>query len=226
MVNSVEVAMYVGLKMLKDFVTVTPKTPVAKVQDLLEKQALGMLLVTEGDKAVGYVRKADVSAALPSVMSTLEKHEALYLLSRLTVDKIMHRDIVTVHPEMEIEAAAEMMYQNKLAGLAVVDSTGKLVGYINRTVMLDFLIEEMGFRQGGSRIFFEVEDKRGVLHAIAGVIKDKGVSIISTATFPLGGKRQLVIRLATDDPSEIIAELEAQGYHMNTPETFSGEWTR
>jgi acetoin utilization protein AcuB len=108
----------------------------------------------------------------------------------------------------------------------VVDSAGKLVGYINRTVMLDFLIEEMGFRQGGSRIFFEVEDKRGVLHAIAGVIKDKGVSIISTATFPLGGKRQLVIRLATDDPSEIIAELEAQGYHMNTPDTFSGEWTR
>jgi acetoin utilization protein AcuB len=172
------------------------------------------------------VRKADVSAALPSVISTLEKHEALYLLSRLTVDKIMHRDIVSVPPEMEIEAAAEMMYQKKLAGLAVLDSSGKLVGYINRTVMLDFLVEEMGFRQGGSRIFFEVEDRRGVLYAIAGVIKDKGVSIISTATFPLGGKRQLVIRLATDDPSEIIAELEARGYRMNTPADFSAEWER
>ena len=218
--------MYVGLKMLKDFVTVTPKTPVAKVQDLLDKQALGMLLVTEGDKAVGYVRKADVSAALPSVMSTLEKHEALYLLSRLTVDKIMHRDIVSVPPEMEIEAAAEMMYQKKLAGLAVLDASGKLVGYINRTVMLDFLVEEMGFRQGGARLFFEVEDRRGVLHDIAGVIKDQGVSIISTATFPLGGKRQLVIRLATDDPSAIVAELETHGYRMNTPADFASEWER
>ncbi|MFZ5427633.1 MAG: CBS domain-containing protein [Thermodesulfobacteriota bacterium] len=218
--------MYVGLKMLKDFISVTPKTPVAKAKDLLEKQALGMLLVVEGEKPVGYVRKADISAALPSVMSTLEKHEALYLLSRLTVEKIMHHDMVTVHPDMEIEAAADLMYQKKLAGLAVVDSGGKLVGYINRTVMLDFLVEEMGYRQGGSRIFFEVEDRKGVLHEIAGVIKDKGVSIISTATFPLGGKRELVIRLATDDPSEIVKALEAKGYRMNKPEDFSGEWER
>jgi acetoin utilization protein AcuB len=34
--------------------------------------------------------------ALPSVMTTLEKHEALYLLTRLTVGKIMRRDITVV----------------------------------------------------------------------------------------------------------------------------------
>jgi len=142
------------------------------------------------------------------------------------VEKIMHHDMVTVHPDMDIEAAADLMYQKKLAGLAVVDSGGKLVGYINRTVMLDFLVEEMGYRQGGSRIFFEVEDRKGVLHEIAGVIQGKRVSIISTATFPLGGRRELVIRLATDDPSDIIEALEAKGYRMNKPEDFSGEWER
>jgi acetoin utilization protein AcuB len=218
--------MYVGLKMLKNFQTVTPKTPVSKAQSLLEKEDLGMLLVVDGERLAGYVRKEDVFAALPSVMSTLEKHEALYLLSRLTVEKIMRRDITTVEPEMEIEAAADIMYRKNLAGLAVVDSSGKLVGYINRTVMLDVLVEELGFREGGSRIVFEVEERQGVLHEVTGVIRSKGVSIISTGTFYNEGKRIVVIRLATDDASDVVAGLEQAGYKMKTAADFVGEWLR
>ena len=216
--------MYVGLKMLKNFQTVTPRTPVSKAHDMLDQEDLGMLLVVDGQNLIGYIRKEDVSAALPSVMSTLDKHEALYLLSKLTVDKIMRRDITTVQPEMEIEAAADIMYRKKLAGLAVVDAGGKLVGYINRAVMLDVLVEEMGFRQGGSRVVFEVEERPGVLHEITGVIRSKGVNIITTGTFYNEGKRIIVIRMATDDPSEVVAGLEQAGYTMKTAADFVGEW--
>jgi CBS domain-containing protein len=116
--------MYVGLKMLKDFRKVTPKTPVKDADRFLRESDLWMLLVVddESGELVGYVRKEDIAMALPSVMTTLEKHEALYLLAKLTVGRIMRRDITVVPPEMDIEAAAEIMYQKNLAGLAVVDS--------------------------------------------------------------------------------------------------------
>jgi len=213
--------MYVGLKMLKGFQTITPKTSVAEAKKLLERQALWMLLVTDGDKLLGYVRSEDIMAALPSVMTTLDRHEASYLIHKLTIDKIMRKDILTVPPEMEIEAAADIMHEKNVAGLAVVDKKGKLVGYINRTVMLDVLVEEMGLRQGGSRIAFEADDHPGVLSKITSLIADKGVSIISTAMFFHNGRRMVVIRLATDDPSVVEASLAEQGYKIETYADFA-----
>ncbi|EGB14918.1 CBS domain containing membrane protein [Pseudodesulfovibrio mercurii] len=218
--------MYVGLKMLRDFVKVTPQTLVKDAQKQLEDNKLWMLLVVDdAGKLVGYVRKEDISAALPSIMTSLEKHEISYLMSKLTVEKIFRTDIKTVAPETEIEGAADMMYEMNLAGLAVVDSDGELIGYINRNVMLDVLAEEMGYREGGSRLTLEVEDRSGVLYEIAGVIANMKISIISTGTFFYNGRRIVVVRIDTEDPSTVAAALEDRGYKLVTPEDFEEEWT-
>jgi len=217
--------MYVGLKMLKDFKKVTPHTPVKDADKLLKDSDFWMLLVVDDEgNLVGYVRKEDIALALPSMMTTLEKHEALYLMAKLTVGKIMRKDITSVPPEMDIEAAAEVMQEKNLAGLAVVDERGKLVGYINRSVMLDVLVEEMGLKQGGSRIVFEVEDRTGVIHEVSGIIKDMSVSIIATGTFYHEGRRMVVIRLATDDPSLVAGAIERKGYKLVSAADFESEW--
>ena len=217
--------MYVGLKMLRDFVKVTPQTLVKDAQKQLEDSKLWMLLVVDDDgKLVGYVRKEDISAALPSIMTSLEKHELNYLMSKLTVEKIYRTDIKTVTPETEIEGAADMMYEMNLAGLAVVDKDEELIGYINRSVMLDVLSEEMGYREGGSRITIEVDDRSGVLYEVAGVIANMKMSIISTGTFFYNGRRVVVVRIDTEDSSPVAAALKDRGYKLVTPEDFSGEW--
>jgi len=216
--------MFVGLKMLRNFVTVTPRTPVLEAQKLLEQSRLGMLLVVEGGKLLGYVRPEDLSASLPSIMTSLDKHEIKYLMTRLTVDKIIRKDIKTIPPETEIEAAADMMFERNLAGLAVVDHQGGLIGYINRSVMLDVLVEEMGHREGGSRITFEAADRPGVLFEVAGVIAGMGLSIISTGTFFHDGKRIVVVRVDTRDASPIAAALQERGYKVMGPMDFMHEW--
>jgi len=216
--------MFVGLKMLRNFVTVTPKTPVLEAQKLLEQSRLGMLLVVEGGKILGYVRPEDLSASLPSMMTSLDKHEIKYLMSRLTVDKILRRDIKTLLPETEIEAAADMMFEHNLAGLAVVDHQGGLIGYINRSVMLDVLVEEMGHREGGSRITIEATDRTGVLFEVAGVITGMGLSIISTGTFFHDGKRIVVVRVDTRDASPIAAALQERGFKVVGSMDFMHEW--
>lgn len=216
--------MYVGLKMLRNFVTVTPRTSVLEAQKLLDQSRLGMLLVVDGGRLMGYVRPEDLSAALPSIMTSLDKHEIKYLMSKLTVERIIRRDIKTIAPETEIEAAADMMFEKNLAGLAVVDHQGALIGYINRSVMLDVLVEEMGHREGGSRITFEAQDRPGVLFEVAGIIAGMGLSIISTGTFFHGGKRIVVVRVDTRDASAIAAALQERGYKVMGPMDFMHEW--
>jgi len=216
--------MFVGLKMLKNFTTMPPDALAEDAQRIMEDQQLWMLFVVRDGKLAGYVRTEDINAAMPSLMTGLDKHELNYLLSRLTIARIMRKDIVTVTPDTEIESAAMLMHARNLAGLAVVNSEGDLIGYINRTIMLEVLAEEMGYGQGGSRIVFEVVDRPGVLKEVAGIIDALGYSIISTGTFTHSDRRMVVIRVDTPNPSSIAAALQKAGYDVMGPEDFRHEW--
>ena len=216
--------MYVGLRMITKVPTVAPNDLVLDADKIMEENKLWMLLVTEGDKLTGYIRKEDVRTALPSLVSSLDKYEMNYLLTKLTVEKIIHTDLQTISPETEIEVAANLMYQKNLPGLAVVNNHNKLLGYINRSVMLEVLVDEMGLKQGGTRIAFEVEDKPGVIAEVSTIIANMGISIVSTATFFHGPRRLVVFRIKTDDPCQVKKALKKHGYRLVTPEDFVGEW--
>lgn len=217
--------MYVGLKMITNFVTVTPQTLIKDAEKKLEENKLWKLLVLDdAGKLVGYVRQSDIARALPSLVTSLDRHEINYLLSKLTIDKIMRTNMESIAPEATIEEAAKRMFDDNLAGLAVMDESGKLLGYINRNVMLSVLVEEMGLEQGGSRIAFSVEDKTGVLAEVSGIIKNMGVGIISTGTFFLNGERMVVIRVATDNASNIERAIAEAGYKIVGPKDFETDW--
>lgn len=217
--------MYVGLKMIEDVPTVTAKALVMEADKIMERHHLWMLMVVdEQGRYIGAVRKEDVRAALPSPVTTLSRHELNYLMSKLTLEKMILKDVPTVPPQMEIEEAAKIMYDRDLAGLPVVDSKNKLLGFINRNVMLAVLVEEMGLEQGGSRIVFEVEERTGVIAEVSGLIAAENVSIISTATFFHKGKRMVVIRVQMEDPGPILKSLLDRGYHVVGPCDFAQEW--
>lgn len=219
--------MYVGLKMLPrgKFVTVTKESLVTEAQKLMVENHFWMMLVVEGDQLVGYIRKEDVNAALPSAATSLSKHEINYLLSKLKTEKILKKDVPTVTPDTTIEEAAERMHVEDLAGLAVVDRKNKLLGFINRSVMLEVLVEEMGLNQGGSRIAFEVVDRTGVIHEVSGIIADMGVSIIATGTFFHNDRRMVVFRVQTDEPGPIEKAIQERGYTIVGPGDFEEEWS-
>lgn len=216
--------MYVGLKMIKNVPTVSPDDLVIDADKLMEEHRLWMLLVTKAGKLVGYVRKEDIRGALPSPATSLSRHEINYLLSELTVERLVRKDTPIIRPDAEIELAADLMDKKDLAGLAVVDAHDHLLGYINRSTMLGVLVEEMGLAQGGSRIAFEVEDRTGVLAEVSRIIFDMGISIISTATFYHRERRMVVIRAKTNDPGPIEVALTERGYAIVGPHTFEGEW--
>ncbi len=216
--------MYVGLKMLKKFPTFTTDTLVVEADKIMEENKLWMVLVTKKDKLKGYVTKEDVRSALPSPLTTLSRYEINYLLETLTIKDLIRHDIKTVYPDTEIEEAAYIMYKHNLPGLAVINKKNKLVGYINRSVLLGVLVEEMGLELGGSRIVIEVEDRTGVISDVSTLIAKMGISIISTATFFHEDKRMVVFRVATDNPKPIIEALKEKGYFLPGPEIFTSIW--
>ncbi|WP_027180381.1 CBS domain-containing protein [Maridesulfovibrio bastinii] len=216
--------MYVGLKMLRDFVTVTSDTPVKKAGKILDDNQLWMLLVKDGEELVGYVTKEDVRAAMPSILISLDKKEINDLLNQLTVKDVLRKDITTVPPETEIEAAADLMYEMNLSGLAVVNSDKALIGYIDRDKMLKVLVEEMAHGQGGSRIVIEAEERTGVLYELAGIISNMKYSIISMAVFFHKHRRMIVIRVETQDSTPIVDSLRDRGYTVAGPDDFKEEW--
>jgi len=217
--------MFVGFKMLQDFATVTPQTLVKDAQKKLEEEKLWMLLVVdESGDLVGYVPKEDIAGALSGMVKAMEKHGKAVFMDKLTVEDIQRRDIKKISPEAEVEAAADMMHEMNLAGLAVVDGDGKILGYVNRDAMLDVLVEEMGFREGGCRITVDVEDKTGVLYEAAGVVANMKLSIISSSTFFMGERRLIVLRVATEDVAPVEAALRARGFKLVDPDDFKGQW--
>ena len=217
--------MYVGLKMITDVIFVTKKTSISEANELMEKNRLWMLPVVEKEKLIGYVTLADVRTALPSPATLLSKYELPEVVAHITVEDFIRPNVITVRPEMEIEQAAELMAQHDLSGLAVVNEANELIGYINRNVMLDVLVEEMGLHRGGSRFAIEFEDRPGVMAEVSKLISDMGLNFVSAASFYHNSECILVFRVQTDDPSPILKELESRGYSIVGPEKFADQWS-
>ena len=218
--------MYVGLRMATKVISVTPKTLLADAHNLMEKNKLWMIPVLDKGKLVGYLDSEDVHAALPSSATLLSRYELPSILEKVTIADIIRKDVVTVTPETEIETAAELMAKHELHGLAVVDSSNRLVGYLDHRIMLDVLVEEMGLHRGGKRFAIEFKDRPGVMAEVSKIISDMGINFLSAASFFRGETCILVFRVQTQDLTPIIKILKERNYNILGPEDFSHMWNQ
>jgi acetoin utilization protein AcuB len=208
--------------MNKEPATCPPDTSIDEAVQLMKDNKIRQLVITEKDRLVGVISDVDLQHLMPSPATTLSAHELTYLLSKETVFKYMNKEVVTVSPDTTIERAALLMHDQDISGLPVVKE-GRVVGHINRTIMLSIFVEEMGQKVESSRITLELEDKPGVILDITKIIKGQGLNIVSVATFfhDSPGKRIVVFRLGTSDVSAVKAELTAGGYRIVTAKDFN-----
>jgi len=91
----------------------TPRTTVATALRLLRDNGIAHLPVLEGGHVLGVVRTPALLALTPSEATTLSRHEATDLLSRLTVGR-------AVEPTLTLDAATPLAD----AGRAVLERGG------------------------------------------------------------------------------------------------------
>jgi acetoin utilization protein AcuB len=121
-------------------ITVPPETSVIAARELMAKEKIRHLLVTEGETLVGIVTDRDIRLNLPSQATSLSVWEINHLLHRLTVGEVMTRAVITVEPEREAVEAAQIILDHKIGALPVLEGR-RIVGILTET---DFVL---GFMQ-------------------------------------------------------------------------------
>jgi acetoin utilization protein AcuB len=119
-----------------NLITAPPGTPVLEARQLMVKQKIRHLLVTEDDaRLVGIVTDRDIRLNLPSQATSLSVWEINHLLTKLTVGEVMTRAVITIGPDREARDAAVLMLDHSIGALPVMDG-GRLVGIVTEADIL------------------------------------------------------------------------------------------
>jgi acetoin utilization protein AcuB len=175
--------MLVGERMTKPAITIRPETAMPEALALMRKEHIRRLpVVDKNGKLVGIVSEADLMKASPSEATSLSIYEVTYLLSKLTIDRIMTRKVITVTEDTPLEEAARIMADHGIGGLPVM--RGKdVVGIITETNLFRIFLELFGARRAGVRLTVSVPDQPGQLASLARAITDVGGNIIALGSF-------------------------------------------
>lgn len=127
--------------MTQDVITVKPETPLPEAHQIMMDEEIRRLPVVDDEgKLIGIVTLGDVRGAQPSPATSLSIWELNYLLSSLTIGKIMTPKPMTIMPDATIGEAARTMLEHRLSGLPVVEKDGKLAGIITESDIFSMVV--------------------------------------------------------------------------------------
>jgi len=175
--------MKVGQRMTRNPITITPDVTVPEAQAIMRREKIKRLPVLDNNRRlVGIVTSLDLIHASPSPASSLDIYEMHYLLSKLHVENVMTKNVITVTEDLPIEEAARIMADNKISGLPVMRGD-ILVGIITESDLFKIFIELFGARHRGIRLTLLLPEKKGELAKVANAITKCGGNIVSFAVF-------------------------------------------
>lgn len=128
--------------MIGDVITISVSTSLPEAHRLMTENRIRRLPVTKNDRLVGIVTLGDVREAEPSDATTLSIWELNYLLAKLTVEKIMTRNPLTIEQEATLGDAAKIMLEEKISGLPVVNGSGNIVGMITESDIFRAVVQK------------------------------------------------------------------------------------
>jgi acetoin utilization protein AcuB len=175
--------MLVGERMTHPVITIEPETQVQEALNLMHSENVRRFPVTDSEgHLIGIVSERDLLHASPSDATSLSVWELNYLLSKIVVEEVMTRDVITITEDTLLESAARIMADRKIGGLPVMRDS-KVVGIITETDLFKIFLEVLGARKAGVRLTIMIPNKPGELALITKAIYDAGGNIISLGTF-------------------------------------------
>lgn len=122
--------------MSTDLVTLTEDETLAHAHRCMERGRIRHLPVVKNRRLVGLITHRDLLAASFSVFAEVDPDEQRRVFVQIPVVDLMHRELVTVGPEMPIAEAARILLRSQFGCLPVIDDDGELVGIVTEA---DFL---------------------------------------------------------------------------------------
>ena len=208
--------MLVRERMIGHPITIDADTSVTDALNFMRQNHVRRLPVLDKrGRLVGIVAEKDLLYASPSPATSLSVYEIGYLLSKLKVQEIMTREVITVEPDCPLEEAARMMVDHKIGGLPVVDD-GELVGLITETDIFRVFLEMLGAREQGVRVSLGVPNEPGVLARVAGAVAQLGGDIVALGTSYGEDRTQsrITMKVRGVEEERLPGELEKAGAHV------------
>ncbi len=175
--------MLVEERMTSPAVTIGPDVGVQEALAMMHREKVRRFpVIDRRGNLIGIVSEKDLLNAAPSDATTLSVWEVNYLLSKLTVDKVMTKNVITITRDTPIEEAARIMADNKVGGLPVVDGN-KVVGIVTETNLFRIFLELFGARAKGIRLSVLISNEPGSLCRLTGAIQSINGNIVALGTF-------------------------------------------
>jgi acetoin utilization protein AcuB len=164
-------------------ITIHPEMPIQEAQKRMREEHVRRFpVVDKHGRLIGIVSERDLLHAAPSDATSLSIWEINYLLSKITVDQVMTREVITVTEDTTLEEAARIMADNKIGGLPVIQD-GKLVGIITETDLFKIFLEMLGARETGVRLTVLIPIDHSELAKLTKAISEVGGTILALSTF-------------------------------------------
>lgn len=166
--------MFVRDRMNPDPVCGQQEMSAIEAKELMDKEGIQHLpIVDSSNVLVGLITGSSLLKALPSDVKSFSKFEVSYILSRIKVESIMIKDIITTDPDTPIEDAAFVLADKRIATMPVVVD-GKLSGMISDKDLYFAMASMLGFRNPGIRVTIQQPDQSGLIARLTTAIAEKG----------------------------------------------------
>jgi acetoin utilization protein AcuB len=175
--------MLVGERMSQPIIIVHADTPMQEAHKLMRDEKIRRLpVVNNRGKLIGIVTESDLLQASPSDVTSLNVWELNYMLSKIKVEDIMSKDVITVQSDTPLEEAARIMVDNKIGGIPVVKN-GDVLGIITETDLFKIFLELLGARESGVRLSVMVPHVPGKLAQLTSVVAENGGNFVAFGAF-------------------------------------------
>jgi acetoin utilization protein AcuB len=205
--------MLVRERMTANPIVVHPETSFQEALQLLREKKIRRLPVIDNHGAlVGIVVEKDLLYASPSPATSLNVYEIHYLLSKLAIQDVMTKLVITVGDDCPLEEAARIMIDHKIGSLPVVHGK-QLVGIITETDVFKVMAEALGGRARGTRIVMRVPEAKGELAQFTAKIAELSGNIVSLAVFLSrdAKHREVTLKVQNVKREDLVAALEKTG---------------
>jgi acetoin utilization protein AcuB len=197
--------------MTRNPITIPPETGVSAALRLMREKKVRRFPVLDRHGAlVGIVSDKDLLHVAPSPATTLAIWEIPELLAKVTVEKVMAREVITVSEETPLEEAARIMADNRIGGLPVMRGE-TVAGIITETDLFKALLQLLGGRRPGVRVTVAVPDIKGMIAKVTTAIFGVGGNIVGfglrDVAGPNGTRWEITLKVQDVPRDKLVAAI-------------------
>jgi acetoin utilization protein AcuB len=193
-------------------VVVAPDMPVPTALSLMRERKIHQLPVIDNKgKLVGIVTEQDLLHASASSVSTLSVWELPTLLSKIVVEMVMVKSVVTVNEDTPVEEAARIMADKGIGCLPVLGG-GVMVGLVTKSDLFRAFMELLGGRRSGVRVWAHTSDAKGTVAKITSAVADVSGNIVGLGFNEIrdakGSRWEITLKVQDVPKDKLVAALK------------------